>query len=344
MKRLIVLLLTVSIFAVNVSAYGERGHKMVGAIADNRLAKNKPVRDEVRKLIDGLTLAQVASLPDSIKDWDACGKTPKNHPVVNKPRINAELKLFLNANLCNSKPSHGEFHYVNIPIAGSELYADGTVGRRRFDIVQMIQFCIAVLRGELPEDNERAITKAVAIILITHYVGDIHQPLHVGAQFFDSASNPFEPTETTHGFEDQGGNKLTLFTFWKGDLTSAGNFHTYWDTQAVENAFGAGVDASIAQSLAAKTPANWKLDGDAATWSEQMANKIMPVSREAHNRLDYVDVKTETGKRDILSGNAEERKKKPGEQFYAIWAAATVKEQIHKGGWRLAALLEAVLK
>jgi hypothetical protein len=344
MKRLIVLLLIVSLFAVNVAAYGERGHKMVGAIADNRLAKNKAVRDEVRRLLDGLTLAQVASLPDSIKDWDACGKTPKNHPVVNKPRINAELRAFLNANLCNSKPSHGEFHYVNIPIVGSELYADGKVGRRPFDIVQMINYSIQVLRGEKPETNERAITKAVAIILITHYVGDIHQPLHVGAQFFDATGNPFEPTETTHGFEDQGGNKLTLFTFWKGKLTSAGNFHSYWDTQTVENAFGPAVDASIAQSLAAKTPSNWKLDGDAATWSEQMANKIMPVSREAHNRLEYVDVETQTGKRDILGGNAEEKQKKPGEQFYAIWAAATVKEQIHKGGWRLAALLEAVLK
>ena len=344
MKKITVLLLAISLFAVNASAYGERGHRMVGAIADNRLARDKPVRDEVRRLLDGLTLAQVASLPDSIKDWDACGKTPRNRPVVNKPRINAELKAFHDANLCNSKPSHGEFHYVNIPIAGNELYADGEIGRRKFDIVQMISFCIRVLRGEVPETNERAITKAVAIILLTHYVGDIHQPLHVGAQFFNAAGNPFEPTQANRGFEDQGGNKLTLFTFWHGELTSAGNLHSYWDTQTVANAFGSGVDASMAQSLAAKTPADWKLDGDAETWAEQMANKIMPVSREAHNRLNYVDVETQTGKRDILGGNAEEKKKKPGEQFYAIWAAATVKEQIQKGGWRLAALLEAVVK
>ena len=344
MKRLLVLLLTVSLFAINVAAYGERGHRMVGAIADARLAKNKPVRDEIRKLLDGLTLAQVASLPDSIKDWDACGKTPKDHPVVNKPRINAELRAFHDANLCDGHPSNGEFHYVNIPIVGTELYADGQVGRRKFDIVQMIPFCIRVLRGEEPETNDRAITKAVAIILLTHYVGDIHQPLHVGAQFFNADGNPFEPSPENHGFEDQGGNKLTLFTFMKGKLISAGNLHSYWDTQTVENAFGPAADAAIAQSLANKTPSNWKLDGDAETWAEQMANRIMPVSREAHGRLNFREVRTEPGKRDILSGRAEEKKKTPGGEFYAIWAASTVKNQIHKGGWRLAALFEAVLQ
>lgn len=344
MKRLIVVLLTIPLFAVNVVAYGERGHRMVGAIADNRLAKNKPLRDEVLKLLDGLTLAQVASLPDSIKDWDACGKTPKNNAVVNKPRINAELKAFLNANLCSSSPTHGEFHYVNIPIIGNELYADGRIGRRKFDIVQMIPFCIRVLRGQEPETNDRAITKAVAVILLTHYVGDIHQPLHVGAQFFNADGNPFQPTPTNRGFEDQGGNKLDLFTFRKKKLAPAGNLHTYWDTQTVENAFGSMVDANVAQSLANKTPSNWKLDGGAETWAEQMANRMMPVSREAHGRLNFNEVTTKPGKRDILGGRAEEKKKTPGGQFYAIWAASTVKEQIHIGGWRLAALLEQILQ
>ena len=30
----------------------------------------------------------------------------------------------------------------------------------------------------------------------------------------------------------------------------------------------------------------------------------------------------------------------PGGKFYAIWAAENVKDEVHKGGWRLAALLE----
>ncbi len=74
-----------------------------------------------------------------------------------------------------------------------------------------------------------------------------------------------------------------------------------------------------------------------------MANRMMPVSREAHNRLEFTEIESETGKRDISSGRAEERKKTGG-QFYALWAAAKVKDQIHKGGWRLAALLEEALQ
>lgn len=344
MKKLIAVALTISVLAINGYGYAARGHRLVGAIADRRLAKDKAVRDKVRLLLDGLTLEQVATLPDQIKSWDACGdKTPDNRPVTDHKRINRELRAFLKANLCSSNPSHGEFHYVNIPIVGNEQYADGQVGRRQFDIVQMIPFCIRVLRGEEPETNDRAITKAVAVILITHYVGDIHQPLHVGAQFFNADGNPFEPTNTNPGFADQGGNKLTLFTFMKGKRVSAGNLHGYWDFQTVENAFGDAADASVAKSLAAKTPSNWTLDGDVVTWSEQMANRMMPVSREAHNRLDFRKIETEVGKQDILSGRAEE-KKKTGGQFYAIWAAATVKDQIHRGGWRLAALLEEALQ
>ena len=87
------------------------------------------------------------------------------------------------------------------------------VGRFEFDIVKMIPFCIRVLKGEVPETNERAITKSIAVILLTHYMGDIHQPLHVGAEFFDANGKPFHPTPQNIGFADQGGNKLTLFTF-----------------------------------------------------------------------------------------------------------------------------------
>lgn len=344
MKKLIAVALTISVLAVHGYGYAARGHRLVGAIADRRLAKNKPVRNKVRSLLDGLTLEQVATLPDEIKSWDACGsKPPDNSPVTNRKRINRELRAFLNANLCNKNPSHNEFHYTNIPVVGNEEYDDGKVGRREFDIVQMIPFCIRVLRGEEPESNERGITKAVAVILITHYVGDIHQPLHVGAQFFNADGNAFQPSNTNPGFASQGGNKLTLFTFMKGNLVTAGNLHGYWDFQTVENAFGARADASVAQSLSAKTPSNWTLDGDAKTWSEQMANRMMPVSREAHNRLEFTDIESETGKRDITSGRAEERTKTSG-QFYAIWAAATVKDQIHKGGWRLAALLEEAIQ
>jgi hypothetical protein len=59
--------------------------------------------------------------------------------------------------------------------------------------------------------------------------------------------------------------------------------------------------------------------------------------------LEYKRIVTETGERDITSGRAEEKRQTRG-TFYAIWAGGVVKKEIHKGGWRLAALLEQALQ
>jgi hypothetical protein len=337
MNRLLVVLLMISLLSMNASAYGPRGHQLVGAVADRRLKKNQAIANKVRDLLDGMTLQRAATLPDEIKGWK-CGD---NQSRPN--RIDRELQAFVNAN-CKPKPSHTFFHFTDVPVAGNEKYADGDIGRADVDIVHMIPFCIQVLKGEVPETNDHAITKSVAVILLTHYLGDIHQPLHVGAEFFNADGKPFEPTVTNKGFEDQGGNKLTLFTFIKGKKVSAGNFHSYWDGQTVENAFGNTQNSKVAQRLAAKEPDDWKLNGGIETWAEQLANDILPIAREAHSRLQYSNIVIEPGQRDITSGRADEKKKQSGGTFYAVWASGVVKEEIHKGGWRLAALLEQALQ
>jgi len=349
MKRSITLLLTVSLFSINTFAYGPRGHQLVGAIADRRLAKNKPVAKKVKALLDGLTLERVATFPDEIKSWDDCGRPGSDAPVTNKKRINDELRAFWQANLCSNHPSHHDFHFTDVPVFAGEKYSDGQtggqfgVGRNEFDIVQMIPFCIRVLRGDEPENNPRAITKSVAVILLAHYLGDIHQPLHVGAEYFNDQGEAFAPSIATPGFADQGGNKLTLFTFVNGKLKSAGKFHSYWDGQTVDNAFGKETNASVAKRLAARAPSGWQLDGATDTWAVQMADDILPVAREAHERLTFVNVKFTTGDHDIKSGQAKEVRKS-GQKLYATWAASTVKTEIQKGGWRLAALLEETLQ
>lgn len=349
MKKATILLLTLCLFSINTLAYGPRGHQLVGAIADKRLAKNRVVAKKVRDLLDGLTLAQVATLPDQIKSWDDCSGHGSNTPVTNKTRINDELRAFFEANLCSSHPSHHEFHFTDVPVFGDEKYADGQaggqfgVGRNEFDIVQLIPFCVRVLRGDEPENNARAISKSVAVILLTHYLGDIHQPLHVGAEYFDADGNAFGPSNDDLGFADQGGNKLTLFTFVGGKLKPVGKFHGYWDGQTVDNAFGQTANTTVAKRLAAQEPADWQLSGAPETWAEQMANDILPLARQAHTRLTFTNIRITTGAHDIKSGEAKE-KHKPGDKFYAVWSANVVKDEIHKGGWRLAALLEETLQ
>jgi len=78
-----------------------------------------------------------------------------------------------------------------------------------------------------------------------------------------------------------------------------------------------------------------------------MANEIIPIARQAHTKLAFTNITiapgSTPGKDDIKSGRATE-KKKSGGVVYANWAAVTVKTEIHKGGWRLAALLEEILQ
>lgn len=340
MKKLTTTLLIAGLFAVSVYGYGPRGHGLVGAIADKRLATNTTIKAKVDTLLDGLTLQQAATLPDSIKTWD---RNANGFHVTGHPQIEAQLRAFVAANPSDGHPSHHEFHFTDVPVAGDEKYADGTVGREPFDIVHMIPFCVRVLKGEEPETNDRAITKSVAVILLAHYVGDIHQPLHVGAEYFNSQGKPFEPSDNDHGFADQGGNKLTLFLLSSGKAHSAAGFHSYWDTPSVTTAFGATPDAEVAQRLANSQPPNVKLNGGVETWAEQMANEIIPIARNAHTRLSFTQIKTQAGSKDIVSGRATEKKKTSG-LSYKSFAGVTVNNEIQKAGWRLAALLEEALK
>jgi hypothetical protein len=344
MKKLIAALLSVLFVAGSALGYGPRGHSMVGAIADRRLAKtNKPVANKVKQLLDGMTLERAATLPDEIKSLDDCHGRPSTRQIAPSKNIDDQLRAFVAANKCDAHPSHHEFHFTDVPVRGGEKYGDGKIGRGDFDVVQMIPFCIRVLKGQESQPNDRAITKAVAIILLAHYLGDIHQPLHVGAEYFDASGKPFEPKPNDPGFADQGGNKLTLFTFFGGKLTSAGKFHGYWDSQTVDNAFGKSSNKTMATKLAKSEPDDWKLSGKSDTWAEKLANEMLPIAAEAHDRLTFKNINIHAGAKDITGGRAEENKK-PGAQFYALWAAATVKTEIHKAGWRLAALLEDALQ
>src|SRR5207247_10088509 len=74
----------------------------------------------------------------------------------------------------------------------------------------MIPYCIDVWQGRVSEQNERKITKPVALILLAHYVADIHQPLHVGAVYFDEQGRFTDPEKNKAALADEGRNTFTL--------------------------------------------------------------------------------------------------------------------------------------
>ena len=78
-------------------------------------------------------------------------------------------------------------------------------------------------------------------------------------------------------------------------------------------------------------------------YSEAWANEILPIAREAHERLRFVGMHSQLEEdRTVAAGTAQE-KNAPDGVAYADWAAKIVREELHKAGWRLADLLSQAL-
>ena len=360
--------LTLSV--VSCFGYGAEGHDAVGSIAAERLA-NAPTGKKINELLDGIPLGFAATIPDRIKSWDRGGSEddPHGYKMPDHPKIEAQLRAFWEANRPgdnndDAHPSHHAFHYTDVPLEGNEKYADGKEGRSQWDIVHMINYCCRVLSGAEPEQNPRAITKPVAVILLAHYLGDLHQPLHVGAEYFDNG-RPANPDTDPRALPDEGGNTLMLAL--SGPATGDAEFsrrrprlHSFWDSNAVKLLLTQVADEikrdnpgqspdvpfpEFVHQLAKQDPPNWR---PAPTlplkdWAEAWANEILPVAREAHDRLTFMQMTTRNDRgKQVAAGVAME---KAGQRpSYADWAAGVVRIEIQKAGCRLALVLDQSLK
>jgi S1/P1 nuclease len=351
------------------AGYGPIGHQIIGAVADKKLADTAAGK-KVAVLLDGLTLEKASVIADEIKGWDKVGADdPGIFHYSAHPKIDAQLRDFWRANQPtrdpnSPMPSHHWFHYTDVPVRDPEKYADGKVGRSKWDIVQMIRFCVRVLKGEEPENNARKITKPIAVILLAHYVGDIHQPLHVGAEYFDARGHAIKPEKEAGALEDEGGNTLILNLLEGTNPQPAKRppkFHGFWDNDTVmanlpllpetmpkeeRRAKTDSAKGALIQDFATHEPGNWRLPSSIALkdYPETWADGILPIAREAHERLTFRNVAPlQEEDRVVAAGFADEKKSADGVSYYD-WSARVVREQLHKAGWRLADLLEQALR
>ncbi len=322
-------LVAATLFAIGFSApllaYAPLGHEIVGAIADERLA-NTPTATKIRTLLDGLSLEKAAVIADEIKGWDKKGvDDPKSFHFSAHRKIDKQLREFWRANqpthdVNSAMPSHHWFHYADVPVVRMEKYADGKAGRSKWDIVHMIPYCLEVLRGRVPEQNERKITKPVALILLAHYVADIHQPLHVGAEYFDAQGRIADPDKDKSALADEGGNTFTLELSDeppRGRGIRKKKLHGFWDYDTVN-------------ALFAEAPGT--------------LDEILPIAREAHERLQFINVHPQQEEDRVVAAGEADEKPQPDRMDYRAWATQVVREELHKAGWRLADLLEKVLR
>ena len=297
---------------VSVLGYDPKGHETVGAIADE-LIHGTSAETHVKALLNqGETLLIAATWADRAKATNL---------------TDPEMISFTNSN-----PAHHSYHFTDIPIQ-EPLYREDSIGATNVDIVHVMKQCIQVLQGnDTPTTNPHGFSQKIALRLLVHYVGDIHQPLHVGAAYLSSRDRFINPNVGHRSFDaDQGGNFLAI---------DHGQLHHFWDNNAVTNAMahaGATSPLDYANKILLNNPVVAQTLGDVTTWPKQWADEIMPIAAKAHKRF-RIGHRTTVTEHSIT--HLQWKVTLPS--GYETFARDTVDERITTAGERLAQLLMTI--
>ena len=285
--------LVVALFSTVAAPWGPDGHHTVGAIAD-RLVAGTNAEVQVRALLGALSLEQAAVWADCAKGVDpaknfaytAAGKYAEC-AVYETPDGEAEMIDFVRRNDTNcarvpgDESCHKQYHYTDEAVQRKQYHL-GDVGTRPFDVVAAISATIHVLKGDPAPAPFNIKDRREALLLLAHYVGDVEQPLHVGAVYLDSAGQLVDPAQGTFdpSTATQGGNEIT--TIRVATNRRSENFHATWD-DIPESLQSVHVDAAWL-ALARKVPPS---RGSIYDWSTSWASGTLTEARAAAAGLQF---------------------------------------------------------
>ncbi|WP_068874055.1 MULTISPECIES: S1/P1 nuclease [unclassified Phenylobacterium] len=225
-------------------AWGAKGHQQVGAIAERLL--NPRARAELKSLLTGFGATNTTGRPDlaSAAVWADCVRdvsrsggtftyargqyTPAACFQFEDTVEEDRMKDYASRNWtqCVYYPGcHGAYHFADVAIQHDHYDpALGYVGTSDHDVVSAIKACIAVLQGGSAPPPFNIRDKKEAALLLAHFVGDLHQPLHVGAVYLEDDGDRVDPDASPADDKDsetRGGNSLKF--------GSDKNLHSTWD-------------------------------------------------------------------------------------------------------------------
>jgi hypothetical protein len=221
-------------------AWGPNGHRIVGRIAMNHLTDEAAIA--VQCLIGPETLAQVSTWPDEIRP---------------------------DPNWKKAEP----WHFISID---DNETLETTARNPAGDVVEAIQRLEGVLRNPQASRKDRQ----EALKFLVHFVGDLHNPLHVGRR------------------ADRGGNEIKVTLF--GEPT---NLHSVWDAGLLESEklsyseFAEFIDHPTQQELQ-----TWQAAPLTEWVKESKALRAKVYTLPADNKLgnDYIYVNLPTVKQRLL--------------------------------------------
>ena len=125
-------------------------------------------------------------MPSQNYNYPTAGKYPECVPLETPARI-AEMADYVRRNdrqcvLRGEETCHKQTHYTDVALQRSR-YVLGFTGTRSDDVVGSVRQAILVLQGKPAPRQPNFKSPREALLVLAHLVGDIHQPLHVGAVF-----------------------------------------------------------------------------------------------------------------------------------------------------------------
>jgi hypothetical protein len=315
-------------------AWGPQGHALIGEIADQVLA-GTPTATKVNTILGPYTLQEAAKWPDCVRSVHRLGdgsfkfvhdKYTDACTAFMTPAETARMEDYARRNWDTFKyrAGHGDheaYHFADIPIEDGS-YAPSDIGASDHDVVHAINAAIAELQHRpvpapfsIKDDKE-------AILLLAHFIGDVHQPLHVGAIYLDSNGGEVNPPSPAEAETDStaGGNFIRT-----GQKKS--EMHAEWDSVPTMVA-AMPVAALVAQ--AKKVPAT---PGAVTAWSVVWASESVVAAAKAYGGgITYAD-----------EGAHEWRATFQDRKAYLEREHVEQETRIVQAGARLASVLKAVL-
>jgi hypothetical protein len=194
MKSTTFLFLLFALPQILLADWGANGHRIVAKICYDNLTDKAKVA--VDKALGDNYLEQVSNWPDYIK-------SERNWSFIDS------------------------WHYMTVQPDETleEMLANNAKNKEIDDVAEGIDLMLAILRNETEAINTfQAIMdknrvkplagsmEATALAFLIHFIGDIHQPLHVGKN------------------KDSGGNKISVEFFYERK-----NLHSVWDSEIIEH-------------------------------------------------------------------------------------------------------------
>jgi hypothetical protein len=331
-------------------AWGYQGHRVVGSIADHLLGPNAKAQvEQILNAGDSRGLDLRKSGP-----WADCVKSVVRHPdgsfdyVINPDHLDDEVPCtpfnsaperarmvdYVSRNWSNclyqpdgpDKPPsgcHNTFHFEDVAIQRNN-FDRSFQGTNPHDLVAVIGAAIAVLQDKpVPPPFPFSIKdKKEALMLLTHFIGDLHQPLHVGSVYLDADGKLLDP-DIVHAVdpatETIGGNAIRDQNV---------NLHGEWDDISTDLG-----DAST-RELLAEAKSVPPSQGPIETWPADWATDTIQVARRAFEGLSFQCTEPPPKAQWTVVFD---------DHTAYLWQADIIKRrQLAKGGARLAEILNTI--